>query len=593
MADKSKASSEIEAQIREAVSEANLQAHVDYFCSLGEKLAGTEEEAKACAYIMDQLSKAGVDAKVYEFESYVSHPMSAGFSIHFPEERSVEAVGVSFGVSTPDDGFSAEMVHVGSGTEEEYQGLDVKGKIVLVDKLPSPERAVTAVKFGAAAMVAMSEGKMRHKMIVTPVWGTPSLEDKDRIPRIPVVSISGDDGAPIRDLVKAGMVKGTVKAKNREGWRTLRLPVAEIKGQRPEFILVGGHYCSWFQGSTDNATGNSCILELARLLKQQEGSLKYGVRLAWWPGHSHGRYSGSTWYSDTFWQDLYDNGIVYFNIDSPGVRGATVYVPRHQMAEVSEFNEGCVHELTDWGTMKTFEAQLALGRRRGKYINSTRPSRAADQSFWGVGLTSLGVYGMMPPDHPDRSKDVGGSGGAWWWHSIDETVDKADAAILGQDTRLYVSIILRLATSVVLPFNLAVTAQDYLDALKEYEEAAGQWVPIKELMAKVEEFKVKAEGLTAAGRGLASGEKAECLNRLFLRLARILNPALYTEVQPFDHQPALATPLVPDLAPSLKLAQMDPGSNDFKFLVTQLKRKVNKVTYFITEATRLAESWEK
>ena len=507
----------LEEAARAEVAPELLRAHVDYFCSLGEKLAGSQEEIKACNYIIDQLKKAGVEAQVQKFDSYVSHPISASFEVDFPSKLKIEGVGVSFGISTPEAGFSAEVVHVGAGNEEDYLGLDVKGKIVLVDKLPSPARGANAAKHGAAAMVAMSEGIMKHKMIVTPVWGNPSLAERDLIPRIPVVSISGDDGAVLKKMALSGELRGTVKTENFEGWLTLHIPVAEIKGREPEFLLVGGHYCSWFDGATDNATGNSCMIELAKLLKKNQDSLRYGVRLAWWPGHSHGRYSGSTWYADAFWQELYDRGIVYFNIDSPGVKGATVYVPRHQMAEVSDFNEGCVSELTDWSTVKTREAQLALGRRVGKYINTTRPSRAADQSFWGIGLTSLGVYSMLPPDHPDRRKDVGGSGGAWWWHSIDDTADKADENILAQDTKLYLSIILRMATATVLPFDFRPAVQDYLDSLKEYTEEAGQWLPLAELTEDTEALMKKAEALKAKSDEMGEEGSAE-LNRFFLRL---------------------------------------------------------------------------
>ena len=580
----------VEETVRGEVSPENLKLHVDHLCSLGEKLAGTQEEVKACGYIVDRLKEAGVEAQVHEFESYVSHPLSASFRVDFPSKLEVEGVGVSFGISTPEAGLSAEVVHVGAGNEEDYFGLDVKGKIVLVDKLPSPQRGVNAAKFGAAAMVAMSEGMMKHKMIVTPVWGNPSLAEKNRIPRIPVVSISGDDGAALKELAKSGQLRGTVRTDNFEGWRTLRIPVAEIKGTEPEFLLVGGHYCSWFDGATDNATGNSCMIELAKLLQKNRSALRYGVRLAWWPGHSHGRYSGSTWYADAFWQELFDRGIVYFNIDSPGVKGATVYVPRHQMAEISDFNEGCVAELTDWSTVKTREAQLALGRRTGKYINTTRPSRAADQSFWGIGLTSLGVYSMLPPDHPDRRQDVGGSGGAWWWHSIDDTADKADPAILAQDTRLYLSIILRMAGAEVLPFDFRPAVQDYLDALKEYQEEAGQWLPLAELIRDAEALMVKAEALKTRSEETGGSGSRE-INRFFLRLARVLNPCLYTEVQPWDQQPALATRLLPDLTLSLELKRMDPGSSDFKFLRTQLSRKVSKIRHYVLEAGRMIEAY--
>ena len=583
---------QLEAIIREEISPDDLNSHVEYFCSIGEILAGTEEEEKACQYIIDELTRAGVQTHVHEFESYVSHPVSAEFSVYFPEIIDIEGVGVSFGVSTPQAGLSADVVFVGDGKQENYFGVDAKGKIVLLEKLPSPERAVTAIKNGAIAMICMSQGKMQHKMIVTPVWGTPSFAEKDRIPRIPVVSISGDQGKELIDIARSGNMKGTVKTKNREGWRTLRVPVAEIKGKQPEFVLAGGHYCSWFDGSTDNATGDSCLVEMAKVLNKHKENFTYGVRLAWWPGHSHGRYSGSTWYSDTFWQELYDNGIVYFNIDSPGVKGATVYVPRHQMAEISEFNEGCVAELTEWSTVKTKEAQLALGRRNGKYVNATRPSRAADQSFWGIGLTSLGVYSMLPPDHPDRDFNVGGSGGAWWWHSAYETVDKADKNILAQDTRLYASIVTRLATASVMPFDFTTLAGDYLDALREYEEETSQWIPFKDLTEKVQTLQSKASKLLQKTENMSGSEALEA-NRFFLRLSRALNPCLYTEVQQFDHQPALSTRFLPDLAPALKLKDMDPKSNDFKFLVTQLKRKVTKITFHILEATRMIEAYIK
>ena len=270
------------------------------------------------------------------------------------------------------------------------------------------------------------------------------------------------------------------------------------------------------------------------------------------------------------------------------MKGAAVYVPRHQMGEVSEFNEGCVAELTDWSTVTSPDAQLAIGRRAGRHINSTRPSRAADQSFWGIGLTSLGVYSMLPPDHPDRRKEVGGSGGAWWWHSIDDTADKTDADVLAQDTRLYISIILRLATADVLPFDFSVVAQDYLDALKEYQDEAGAYLPVDRLVKNAERFKEKAQALKAKADGL-SGEASDRMNRFFLKLARTLNPTLYTSVSPFRQQPALGTRFIPDLTPSLQLKSMDPDSDDFKFLKAGMIRAINKVDFHLLEAIRMID----
>jgi len=38
--------------------------------------------------------------------------------------------------------------------------------------------------------------------------------------------------------------------------------------------------------------------------KREEGALRRSVKIAWWPGHSTGRYAGSTWFTDAFALDL-------------------------------------------------------------------------------------------------------------------------------------------------------------------------------------------------------------------------------------------------------------------------------------------------
>lgn len=576
----------IDAEAREIVSPDALTHSVNYLCSLGEKVSGSDEEEKACDYLVGKLREYGYEPVVHSFDIYMSYPRSAKLTVNAAGGYELPSVGVAYGLSTPAGGFTAEVVYVGPGAESDYAGKDVTGKIVLVSKLPSPHNAVTAAKHGAKGMICMSAGKQRHKMIITPVWGTPEFDQAARIPRVHVVSVAKPDGERIRADLEKGSVTATLVTDTFEGWRTVRLPMTELKGEEPLFSLVGAHYCSWFDGSTDNVTGDSCVLELARVLKQFEGKLRYGFKFCWWPGHSHARYAGSTWFADTFWHDLHENAIVYFNIDSPGVKGATVYVPRHQMAEISEFNEKMTEEITGWATLKTSNAQLALGKRADKYVSPTRPARAADQSFWGVGVSSMAVYSMLTPDDANRDLNVGGSGGAWWWHSEHETFDKYDPEVLSQDTRLYASILLRLATADVLPFNLGMIAQDYLDSLREYDEAAGDILPIRDLMSEVEGLQAKLAGFQARCEGL-KGPKTSAVNRLMLRISRILNPAFYQDCSPFEHDPALASHSLPGLAPALKIKAMDPSSDAFKFAVVGLKRRMNRVRHQVREADRL------
>lgn len=578
---------QLDAEARELVSTEELQSTVAYLCGLGEKVSGSEEERKACEYLTGRLKAYGYTPVVHEFDSYISYPRSASLVISAAGERfDIPAVGVAFGQSTPPDGVTDDVVHVGSGSDTDYVGKDVRGRIVLVTKLPSPANALTAARHGARGMICMSAGKQRHKMIITPVWGTPEFDQASRIPRVHVVSIAKTDGDRIIAALKQGSVRATLVTDTFEGWRTVRLPTAELKGREPEFALVGAHYCSWFDGSTDNVSGDACVLELARVLKAYDGKLRYGIRFAWWPGHSHGRYSGSTWYADTHWQELRDNAIVYFNIDSPGVKGATVYVPRHQMAEIAAFNEAMTTEVTGWTTMTSAKAQLALGRRGDKYVSPTRPSRAADQSFWGIGVSSMSVYSMLTPDDANRDPNVGGSGGAWWWHSEHETIDKFDPGILVQDTRLYASILLKLATADILPFKVAAIAEDFQDSLKEYIEEAGRFLPLGQLGAEVDALKVRLEQLQTDCSALSDERTTRAANRLFLRLARMLNPVLYQTCSPFEHDPALGSRALPSLAPALLLKTMNPESDAFKFTVVGLRRRINRIGHQVCEAMR-------
>jgi len=533
----------IDADARSLVSPEDLTATVKYLCSLGEKVSGSAEEEKACAYLVERLKSYGYEPVVHVFDSYVSYPRATALTVQGRERYELPVVGVAFGLSTPPEGVTAEIVFAGAGDKAGFAGKDVRGKIALVTKLPSPNNALEAANAGALGMICMSAGKQRHKMIITPVWGTPEFDQTKKIPRLHVVSISAVDGKRIEEDLKKGPVKATLVCDVFEGWRKVRLPTVEIKGKEPLFSLVGAHYCSWFDGSTDNVTGDACVLELARVLKQFDGKLRYGLRFCWWPGHSHGRYSGSTWYADTYWRDLRDNAIVYFNIDSPGVKGATVYVPRHQMAEVSEFNEAMTKEITGWSTITSAKAQLALGKRGDKYV------------------------------------------------SAHETFDKYDPEILAQDTRLYASILARMATAEVLPFNLAMIAQDYLDSLREFDESAGDALPFKELIASVKALQEKLKALHAHCAALTGDARTHAANQVFLRIARALNPVLYQVCGPFEHDPALGSRALPSLGPALTLSAMEKESDAYRFTIVGVRRRMNHVANQIEEAVRLADEF--
>src|SRR5204862_183970 len=112
------------------------------------------------------------------------------------------------------------------------------------------------------------------------------------------------------------------------------------------------------------------ILDMARVLQRHRTELARGVRFAWWPGHSFGRYPGSTWYVDHFWTDLDRHGVAYTNLDGSGRRGS----------RVDAVIAG------GWPGLADFSREFAE-RLTGKTVSSRagarpfRPGRDSDSSF--------------------------------------------------------------------------------------------------------------------------------------------------------------------------------------------------------------------
>ena len=572
----------LEAKLRSAASPRRLQAHLKRFSALFRDTGGPDER-KAVDYIAEVLRGQGIAVQVHEFRGFVSLPGDATLEVLVPERMTIPCRPRSFGANTPPGGLEGELVFAGSleedrskmifartGEERDYDGVDARGKIVL-GTAGGPDGVKRATEHDATAYIHMwpSGEDAIHEMIVTSIWGTPTPESISRLPKIPALSIKKADGERMRQMMAKGPVRVRIQAHAETGWRTLPVTVADIPGKDPEFLLVGAHLDSWYEGVTDNATGDACLMEMARVLNKHRKRLRRGVRFAWWPGHSHGRYAGSTWYADFAFDDLRRRVLGYLNIDSPGVRDTEIFDCRYNMGEVEDLMKETVPEVT------------------GQSPNIRRPFKAGDQSFWGIGLPSLGAFRMLPLDHPDRAT-VGGCGAGWWWHSPADTLDKADARILAADTGLYLTITARLVFPAVLPFNFIPTAGDFISLLGELHEAGKGSLPMSDLIKKAGRLRDLAAALEEVRASLAAagavrraigktGARIARLNRGMMALSRILNPALYTVEGPYDHDPALQAPMLPGLQAVRRLAAMAPDSDDYGFLRARLVRERNRV----------------
>lgn len=551
--------------IKRAVSRDEAWGHVVELSRI-DRTSGSEGDYAAVAYIERYLAAQGIPYVTHEFDSYISWPGEARLEVLSPERREIDVKSHAFSGNTPPAGVEADLAYVRRGDRADYANLDVRGQVVLLEGplgLVMPERVFNAQQAGAAGIVMIAEhdegpGGHLHEMIVTPVWGTPEHADLGDIPNLPAVSMRRSDALALAALVRAEPVRVRLHGRSDTRWRRLQLPVARIQAadeslESEDFVLLSGHLDSWYLGTTDNATGDAVLLELARVLHGLRKSLRRSVRVAWWPGHSTGRYSGSTWYADAFWTELDRHCVAVCIVDSPGVRGATVQRIR-SMDELRDFNLARMDEL------------------KQREVSLLYPAKAGDQSFWGVGISSMSLNSELPKDHPDRAP-VGGSGGGWWWHTPDDTIDKGDPKVVARDAWVIGSVVASLAADPVLPMRFGRTLGMVEEHLGEWQRRAGGRFDLGPALQQAGNLKGR---MLAAEARLARVPKRKrpAVNHAMIRMARALNPVLYTRTGRHGQDRAVPFPFLPGLQ---EIDQLATAGDHAGFLLTRLARERNRI----------------
>ena len=542
----------------------NLEKLVEW-----DRTSGTQGEYEAVDYVKSVLESYGLPVTIHEYRAYLSYPVSGALSVQLDGETvDLKAKTRAFSANTPPEGLTGEIVSIKGGTNM-FQADDavnqispetVGGKIVLSES-GSRGSMLAAQEAGALAYVHMwpSDEHVLHEGIVTNVWGTPTPEVEDRVPKIPIITITNADGNRIREALSRGGVTGTLKSVTRTGWSNVRMPVTEIKGKSDDFVLVAGHIDSWHYGATDNATGNVACLEIARVLSENQADLNRGVRIAWWIGHSTGRYAGSAWYADQFWQELNDHCVAYINIDSPGSLGATDY--------------GEVSAVPETARLVTESVQLITGQTP----EIERPMRAGDQSFWGVGIPSL--YMLLSNRPEGQRAAVGGCGMGWWWHAEEDLLDKADRDVLLKDTKIYTHSLAHLLQDEVLPLDVVAQAQEIRGFAEGLQEAAAGHLDLQPVLTELDNIVRRASGLGS----LTAAEANEAIKQA----THLLTSVSFTSGNRFDHDPAIPTPPLPALDAARRLPKLDADSNEYGFLLTRLIRNRNQVVHELQRTASL------
>ncbi|MBA2303659.1 MAG: M28 family peptidase [Acidobacteria bacterium] len=572
----------LETIAREAIRLDEPRALLERFVTLVRE-SGTADEDLAGRYIVDRLEAMGIPVTLHTPDLFISLPGRAELEVSSAHgSRALRARPPAFARSTNGEAVTGEICYVPSryaaGTSSLFdtpdaagrasEGVDpVAGRIVLTEGFSMPGPVQAFERRGAIGQIYIHPGRNIHEGICTSIWGAPTADSIERKPTTPVVCINRPDGEALIAELQQGVLRASIQTWLREGWMKCLLPVAEIKGREDpdEFLLVHGHYDSWYEGIGDNATGDAALLELARVLWGLRGQLRRSVRIAWWPGHSTGRYAGSTWFADTFADDIDERCIAQLNIDSPGCADATAYEEVMWMAEADALCRASIRDALDVPSERV------------------RPLRAGDYSFNQIGPT--GLY-MLLSNIPIEERTrrgyyaVGGCGGNIAWHTPDDLMPVADLEILRRDLAVYLTTIVRVLNAPLYPFDYAATADEIREAVVQYQRAAGGELNLSPLVADLEEL---AGDLRAWRRDAETRlrerpedtlERRRC-NETLRQIARVLVPINYARGERFDHDPATKFGPVPRLEAAATLgsatAEMKP------FVRVGLVREMNKL----------------
>ncbi len=579
-----------EERVLATLSADNVRAHVEHITQeIPSRLAGSENAERMAQYSSEKLREAGLEAGVHALPALVSFPGPAELRVLSPEERAIAANTLGHSVPTLPEGISGNLVYVASGSFADYEGKDVVGKITLSELSYSParhEKQRIAGLNGSIAQIMMNWGPPDNQALpfgsVKPVWGNPTPETAGtEMPTIPCIGITREAGLYLKELCARANVRVWLRANVDNKWRTIHITTGELPAPSGgDFVVAGGHQDSWLgPQATDNAAGNACLMELARVFAQHRDELRRGLLFGFWMAHETGTMTGSSWFADQNWDRLREHAVGYLQIDQPAIIASSRWITESNV-ELRRFHQAIEHRL--------------LGDRAFQWHRATR---TGDSSFFGIGVPMIAANTGYTEE---ELKATALATLGWWHHSLENTIDKIDWDLMAVHLRIYGAYLWELCTLPILPFEFVSVAEQFRDRLEELR-ADGRTIGFDGIIERAEKLRHAASRLDDAGQRwqeryrsgeVQDGEPAELLNTCIKRLSRLLVPLASTAKGTYGHDPYGFTPqttMIPSLFDMPKLGTLPLESEERWQLETQLIRERNRIADALGDACWLID----
>lgn len=267
--------------------------------TIGHRLTGSANGAKAEQYAFDLLKSYGCDVKFQPFEVESWNRKTINVEIGADKNSLTKMKAVTLAHSPVSADITGDIVDAGNGMEVDYQANPdkFKGKIALIylgvlpgspagtKSLHRSEKTAIATKYGATGVIIINT--VKNGVLLT---GTASVTGK-LIP-IPAVCIGLEDGMALKEKLKTQAQTAHIAMTNFSGLIKARNVVATFKGTTlpNDKIVVGGHLDSWdlATGAIDNGIGSFAVIDMARTFKKLNLKTKRTVEFVLFMGEEQG-----------------------------------------------------------------------------------------------------------------------------------------------------------------------------------------------------------------------------------------------------------------------------------------------------------------
>ncbi len=534
-----------------------------------QRYSGSDEELEAFKYLKNILDNIGYETKLIMHDAYISIPISSTLYVGGVQ---IYSQTHSMSPSTISSGIEAYGLYVGDFKNDIEEGT-LNGKIAVIEGRAGFEQVDKAYTSGAIGVVFISDGVIRES-IVSNAWGSPTQYTKKFIPKIPVVSVTNESGEKIKDTLQKNIVIINMATTVDTRWTKIPSLTAEINApvKTDKYVMFTGHLDSWYYGAIDNGTVNAAQVEVARIVAENKDKILRNFKVVFFSGHSHGRYAGSAWYSDEYWEDIHNNCIINVNADSIGGKNAVDITRSIIMVEAKDIAVEIIKEITNVDFV------------------GTRCKKVADQSFWNAGVTSAFASFSKQPlflqSDGNLKVEKGNAELGWWWHTPGDTLENIDADNFKRDTLIFATYILQFLTREIIPLNFVKTAEEInLSIIKWKEKAEGKF----DLSSSVE----KIQKLLILCKKLYNTKIIDkyAFNKTIFKLGRFLVPLNYTTGNIYENDPACDLPAVPSLALINKLIELDEFCDEAMETRVELMHKRNFVNDSLNKSIELIENY--